>query len=307
MRLRHFSPRTEEAYLGWIRRYIRFHGLRHPAAMGADEVGAFLTDLAVKGRVSASTQNQALGALLFLYREVLERDLEPLARLVRARRSALVPVVLTRAEVAAVLRQLDGVPWLVAVLLYGGGLRLNECLALRVKDVDFRAHQLLVRGGKGRKDRVTTLPDVVVPRLEAHLGRVRARHDADLARGEGRVVLPDALARKYPGADRSWPWQFVFPASRVCRDPRYGPPTRYHLHESVIQRAVTAAVRRAGITKRATCHTFRHSFATHLLEGGHDIRTVQALLGHADVSTTMIYTHVLNRGSLGVRSPADGL
>ena len=307
MRVRHFSPRTEEAYLGWIRRFIRFHGLRHPADMGAPEVGAFLTYLAVKGRVSASTQNQALNALLFLYREVLERDLEELGGIVRARRSALVPVVLTRAEVAVVLGHLEGVPWLVAALLYGGGLRLNECLELRVKDVDVGSGQLTIRAGKGRKDRVTTLPRLVVPRLEAHLSRVKAQHEADVARGEGRVVMPDAVARKYPRAEASWPWQFVFPASRVCRDPRYGPPSRYHLHESVIQRAVTTAVRQAGITKRASCHTFRHSFATHLLEAGHDIRTVQALLGHADVSTTMIYTHVLNRGPLGVRSPADGL
>ena len=275
--------------------------------MGAPEVGAFLTYLAVKGRVSASTQNQALNALLFLYREVLERDLEELGGIVRARRSALVPVVLTRAEVAAVLGHLDGVPWLAAALLYGGGLRLNECLELRVKDVDVGSGQLTIRAGKGRKDRVTTLPRLVVPRLEAHLSRVKAQHEADVARGEGRVVMPDAVARKYPRAEASWPWQFVFPASRVCRDPRYGPPSRYHLHESVIQRAVTTAVRQAGITKRASCHTFRHSFATHLLEAGHDIRTVQALLGHADVSTTMIYTHVLNRGPLGVRSPADGL
>ena len=275
--------------------------------MGAPEVGAFLTYLAVKGRVSASTQNQALNAVLFLYREVLERDLEELGGIVRARRSALVPVVLTRAEVAVVLGHLEGVPWLVAALLYGGGLRLNECLELRVKDVDVGSGQLTIRAGKGRKDRVTTLPRLVVPRLEAHLSRVKAQHEADVARGEGRVVMPDAVARKYPRAEASWPWQFVFPASRVCRDPRYGPPSRYHLHESVIQRAVTTAVRQAGITKRASCHTFRHSFATHLLEAGHDIRTVQALLGHADVSTTMIYTHVLNRGPLGVRSPADGL
>jgi len=307
MRLRHFSARTEEAYLGWIRRYIRFHGVRHPGEMGARDVSAFLTHLAVRRRVSASTQNQALNALLFLYREVLGRPGVELEGVVRARRSVLVPVVLSRGEVAALLEHLHGVPWLVATLLYGGGLRLNECLELRVKDVDFARRQVAVRGGKGRKDRMTTLPERVIPELETHLDRVRAQHAADVTRGEGRVVLPDAVAGKYPGAAEAWAWQFVFPASRICRDARYGPPTRYHLHESVIQRAVTDAVRRAGLAKRASCHTLRHSFATHLLEAGHDIRTVQALLGHADVSTTMIYTHVLRRGALGVRSPADGL
>jgi len=307
MQVHHFSSRTQEAYIGWIRRFIRFHRLRHPAEMGAPEIGAFLTHLAVERRVSASTQNQALHAVMFLYRDVLGRDLGTLDGIVRARRSVLVPVVLTRAEVAAVLRGLDGVPWLVAMLLYGGGLRLNECLELRVKDVDFGSRQIVVRGGKGRKDRVTTLPGLVVPALAAHFERVRAQHEADVVRGEGRVALPDAVGQKYPNAAESWPWQFVFPASRVCRDSRYGPPSRYHLHESVIQRAVTTAVRRAGIVKRASCHTLRHSFATHLLEVGYDIRTVQALLGHADVSTTMIYTHVLDRGAFGVRSPADGL
>ncbi len=278
IRVRHFSRRTEEAYLGWIRRFIRFHGLRHPADLGAAEVGAFLTHLAVKEEVSASTQNQALSALLFLYRAVLRRELGALDAVVRARRPAVLPVVLTREEVAAVLRQLDGVMWIVAALLYGSGLRLRECLELRVKDVDFAAGEIVVRGGKGRKDRVTMLPAMVVPRLTGHLAAVRAQHETDLAAGEGRVVLPEALAR-----------------------------TRFHLHESAVQRAVTTAVRRAGLAKRASCHTFRHSFAPHLLEAGYDIRTVQELLGHANVSTTMVYTHVLNRGGLGVRSPADRL
>jgi len=307
MRVRHFSPRTEEAYIGWIRRFIRFHGLRHPADMGAAEVGAFLTHLAVKGRVSASTQNQALSALVFMYREVLRLDLQPLDGLVRAKRAVVLPVVLSREEVAAVLAHLQGVTWLIVGLLYGSGLRLQECLELRVKDIDFSIGQVTVRAGKGRRDRVTMLPEMVKSRLAMHLERVRRLHEEDLRAGLGRVVLPEAVARKYPHAAESWAWQFVFPASRICRDARFGPPTRFHLHESAVQRAVTLAVRRAGIAKRASCHTFRHAFATHLLEAGYDIRTVQELLGHADVSTTMVYTHVLNRGAFGVRSPADRL
>jgi len=307
LRLGHYSQRTEEAYVAWIRRFILFHGKRHPQEMGKREVVAFLTHLAVNVQVSASTQNQALGAILFLYRYVLRRELNSLDGTVRARTPERLPVVLSRAEVRAVLGQLDGVFWIVGALLYGGGLRLGECLELRVKDVEFDRRQLFVRRGKGGKDRVVPLPELVKEPLRLHLTRVRDIFDQDRAAGIGGVVLPDALARKYPNASREWAWQFVFPAGRVCRDPRWGGPTRFHLHETAVQRAVAAAVRRAVPGRRASCHTFRHSFATHLLEDGYDIRTVQELLGHSDVSTTMIYTHVLERGALGVRSPADRL
>jgi integron integrase len=306
-RVRHLSPRTEDAYVAWIRKFILFQQKRHPATMGSREVAAFLSSLATTRHVSASTQNQALNALLFLYRVVLDRDLAPLPGVARAHTPLRLPVVLTRDEVRRVLSALDGVPRLVAGLLYGAGLRLLECLELRVKDIDFQRQEITVRRGKGGKDRVSVLPSTLVQPLRAHLAGVRSTHEADLARGLGRVVLPDALRAKYPNADRSWAWQFVFPAARICRDPTLGAPTRFHLHESAIQRAVTEAVRRAGIPKRASCHTLRHSFATHLLEDGYDIRTIQELLGHADVSTTMIYTHVLNRGGRGVRSPADSL
>lgn len=279
----------------------------HPSTLAETDVAAFLSALAIDRHVSASTQNQALNALLFLYTAVLDRPLSPFPGVVRARTPARLPVVLTRDEVRRVLAALDGTPRLVASLLYGAGLRLNECLALRVKDIDLDRRELTVRRGKGAKDRRTMLPAQVVTPLENQLAGVHRQHEADLARGLGRVVLPDALGRKYPNAEHSWTWQFVFPAARICHDPEYGPSTRFHLHESAIQRAVTDAVRRAGLTKRAGCHTLRHSFATHLLEDGYDIRTVQELLGHADVGTTMIYTHVLNRGGLGVRSPADSL
>ncbi len=275
--------------------------------MGAKEIEAFLTWLATVQRVSASTQNQALSALLFLYRHVLSVDSGPIAQLPRAQMPVRVPVVLSRDEVRAVMRQLDGVAWLVVALLYGAGLRLQECLELRAKDVDFDRNEIVVRRGKGQKDRRTVLPEAVKERLRTHLCDVHRQHEQDLAAGHGRVALPDALARKYPNAAAEWSWQFAFSAGRVCRDPKWGPPSRYHLRESAVQRAVTMAVQRSGIAKRAGCHTFRHSFATHLLEDGYDIRTVQELLGHADVSTTMMYTHVLNRGGLGVRSPADRL
>jgi integron integrase len=306
IRLRHYSRRTEDSYASWIRRFILFHRKRHPADMGGAEVTAFLTSLATRERVSASTQ-KALSALLFLYRDVLGQDLGAIPPVVRARTPERLPVVLSRDEVSAVLGQLGGVMWIIGTLLYGSGLRLSECLDLRVKDVDFDRSQLLVRRGKGQKDRVTMLPAKVRPGLEKHVAVVRRQHAADLTAGVGRVVLPFALERKYPNAGTDWGWQFVFPAARVCREARWGPPSRFHLHESAVQRAVAEAVRRAGITKRASCHTFRHSFATHLLEDGYDIRTVQELLGHRDVSTTMVYTHVLNRGGLGVRSPADRL
>ena len=275
--------------------------------MGEREISAFLSWLATARRVSASTQNQALSAMLFLYREVLRKDVGAIEHAPRAKAPLHVPVVLSMDEARAVLRQLNGVPWLVAGLLYGGGLRLQECLELRVKDIDFDRREITVRRGKGQKDRRVMLPDGVRDRMRQHLEVVRDQHRRDLADGLGRVTLPSALERKFPNAAAEWLWQFVFPAGRICRDPRFGPPSRFHLHETVIQRAVAEAARRAGMTKRVSCHTFRHSFATHLLEAGHDIRTVQELLGHSDVSTTMMYTHVLNRGGLGVKSPLDRL
>jgi integron integrase len=305
VRARHYSRRTEKAYVHWIKRYKVFHGKRHPAEMGAVEVAAFLTSLAVRDKLAASTQNQALSALLFLYREVLGTDLPWLDDVVRAKRAQHLPVVLTREEVRAVLQRLDGVGRLMTLLLYGAGLRLLECCRLRVKDVDFGTNQVVVRDGKGRKDRVTVLPAAVRDSLARHLERVRQQHEADLEHGAGWVELPGALARKYSNAGREWGWQWVFPATRSYVDAATRQRRRHHLHESVLQRLVKDAVRRAGMAKPATCHTFRHSFATHLLEDGHDIRTIQELLGHRDVSTTMIYTHVLNRGPAGIRIPAD--
>jgi integron integrase len=305
--MRHYSRRTEGTYVHWIRRFIVFHGLKHPGQMGASEVTAFLSWLAVRQQVSASTQNQALCALLFLYRHVLHVDLGPIEPVVRGKVPHRVPVVLGAGEVSQVLGQLTGVPWLVVALIYGSGLRLQECLDLRVKDLDFDRREILVRRGKGQKDRRTMLPAGIEERLRAHLIAVKRQHERDLAAGFGRVALPFALARKHPNAAAAWGWQFVFPAARLCRDPRWGPPTRFHLHESVVQRAVAAAARKAGLTKQVGCHTFGHSFATELLRAGYDIRTVQELLGHADVTTTMVYTHVLNRGGLGVRSPFDHL
>jgi integron integrase len=305
IRARHYSRRTEKAYVHWIKRYIFFHGKRHPAEMAAPEVTAFLISLAVHDKVAASTQNQALSAWLFLYREVLGVELPWLDDVVRAKRPQHLPVVLTRDEVRAVLQRLDGVSRLMALLLYGAGLRLLECCHLRVKDIDFATNQIVIRDGKGRKDRVTMLPAAVKAALIVHLERAREQYQADLRHGAGWVELPNALTRKYPNAGRDWGWQWVFPATRFYVEHLTGQRRRHHLHESVLQRAVKDAVRGAGIAKQATCHTFRHSFATHLLEESHDIRTVQELLGHSDVSTTMIYTHVLNRGPAGVRSPAD--
>lgn len=307
IRVRHYSRRTEDAYVHWVRQFIVFKGLRHPSELGSQDVTQFLAWLAVKRKVAASTQNQALSALVFLYRNVLRQELAALGRVPRARTPERVPVVMSVEEVRRVLGELDGVMWVIAALLYGAGLRLQECLELRVKDVDFDRREVVIRRGKGQKDRRVMLPELVREPLLAHLERVRMRHDADLAGGLGRVTLPSALERKFPNAATDWRWQFLFPATRICRDPRYGPPSRYHVHESAVQRAVGEAVRRAGLTKRVSCHTFRHSFATHLLENGYDIRTVQELLGHADVSTTMTYTHVLRRGGLGVKSPIDGL
>ena len=305
LRMRHYSPRTEEAYVGWARRYILFHGKRHPEEMGADEVAAFLSSLASERRVAASTQNQALAALTFLYRHVLDVRLSELQGVVRAKRPKRLPTVLTREEVAAVLAALDGASQLVALLLYGAGLRLIECIRLRIKDIDFAGHQLCLREGKGNRDRITMLPTIAREPLEQHLARVRDQHRRDRARGAGWVELPGALEAKYPDTGCSWPWQWVFPATRIYRERETGQLRRHHLHETVVQRAVANAVRVVGLTKRAIYHTFRHSFATHLLEDGYDIRTVQELLGHKDVKTTMIYTHVLNRGPNAVRSPAD--
>jgi integron integrase len=305
LRARHYSGRTEDSYIGWIRRYIVFHGKRHPAQMGAPEVTGFLTSLAVDGEVAASTQNQALSALLFLYRDVLAIDLPWLDDIVRAKRPLRLPVVLSRDEVRAMLQRLESVPRLMASLLYGAGLRVLECCRLRVQDIDFTANQIVIRGGKGDKDRVTMLPAVVKADLARHLTTVRTQHQHNLAVGAGWVALPTALQKKYPNAGREWVWQWVFPATRMYRDRLTGQLRRHHLHETVLQKAVKDAVRRAGIPKRATPHTLRHSFATHLLEDGHDIRTVQELLGHRDVATTMIYTHVLNRGPAAVRSPVD--
>ena len=307
LRTQHYSRRTEDAYVGWIRRFIVFHGKRHPSELGEAEVTRFLSELAIKGQVASSTQNQALSALLFLYGSVLKRDLSWLEGLVRARGPRRLPTVLTREEVRAVLEQLGGIRWLVVTLLYGAGLRLTEALRLRIKDLDFAASQITVRGGKGNKDRVTLFPAAAQEKLKQHLELTRRQHQADLARSAGWVELPLALGRKYPEAGREWIWQWVFPATRRYTDPRTRQVRRHHFHESALQRDVHKAIRRAGITKQASCHTFRHSFATHLLEDGYDIRTVQELLGHRDVSTTMIYTHVLNLGPAAVRSPMDRL
>jgi integron integrase len=307
IRTRHYSRRTEVAYVTWIRRYIVFHRKAHPGTLGAADISAFLTWLATRQRVSASTQNQALAAILFLYERVLQIPVGRVEHVIRAKQPLRLPVVLSREEVVVVLSHLDGTMWIIAMLLYGAGLRLEECLELRVKDIDFDRRQIAVKRGKGQKDRSTMLPTAVVGPLRAHLVNVRRLHEADLKDGLGRVVLPDALERKHPSAAAEWGWQFVFPAARVCRDPRWGPPSRFHLHESAVQKGVAAAVRRSGIAKRVGPHTFRHCFATHLLEDGYDIRTVQELLGHKDVSTTMVYTHVLNLGALAVKSPADRL
>jgi integron integrase len=305
IRVKHYSIRTEQAYVNWIKRYIIFHNKRHPNQMGAAEIEAFLTHLAVKENVAASTQNQAFSALLFLYRDVLHKELDGPINALRAKKPKRLPTVLTKEEVHRLLGHLSGDYLLMAKLLYGSGLRLMECLRLRVKDIDFSQRQIIVRDGKGQKDRVTMLPESLIAPLQAHLQSVERLHQEDLARGFGSVYLPYALERKYPNADREWIWQYVFPSQRLSVDPRSGVVRRHHLDESGLQKAVRAAARAAGIPKKVSCHTFRHSFATHLLEGHYDIRTVQELLGHKDVKTTMIYTHVLNRGGLAVRSPLD--
>lgn len=305
LRSRHYSQRTEETYCLWVKRYIFFHSVRHPGEMGEPEINAFLTHLAMTSKVSASTQNQALSALLFLYRHVIGRDIDDLGEVIRARKAKRLPVVLARDEVKAVLGHLTGDMWLIGTLLYGAGLRLLECLSLRVQDIDFERNEITIRSGKGNKDRLTMLPTSVKQPLIEHLGRVREMHQRDLADGYGRVALPFALERKYPRAPADWRWQWVFPQKRRWRNTQENQQGRHHVDESIVQRSVKEAVARAGITKRASCHTFRHSFATHLLEGGYDIRTIQELLGHSDVKTTMIYTHVLNQGPRGVRSPMD--
>lgn len=307
LRLGHYSEKTVAAYVHWTKSFVRFHRTTHPRLLDGDHVVEFLTWLATERRVAASTQNQALGALLFLYREVIKQPLTGLSRAVRAKPTIRVPVVLTPEEAESVLSELTGTRWLIGALLYGAGLRLGEALALRVKDLDFDRREIAVRCAKGAKDRVTMMPGRLIGPLKVQLRRVKAQHERDVAAGTGTVELPGALSRKLPGAAREWPWQWVFPAGRHYAVRATGERRRHHVHPTVIQRAVRDAVRRAGLSKRASCHTFRHSFATHLLEAGYDIRTVQELLGHQNVATTMLYTHVLNRGGLGVRSPVDGL
>jgi len=305
LRVKHYSIRTEQSYLDWIKRFILFHGKRHPNEMGEPEIAAFLTHLAVNRHVAASTQNQALSALLFLYHEVLDRKLASMDNIERVKRPPKVPVVLTRGEIRSVFAHLKGDYRLMAELLYGSGLRLMECIRLRVKDVDFGYGRIVVRDGKGMRERVTLLPQKLRTPLQLHLKRVKDLHNDDVARGRGRVYLPFALDKKYRNANRAWAWQYVFPASKLSVDPRSHETRRHHVQEKNLQNAVKLAIGQAGLNKTASCHTFRHSFATHLLENGYDIRTVQELLGHKDVSTTMIYTHVLNKPGLGVRSPLD--
>jgi integron integrase len=307
IRVKHYSIRTETQYVQWIKRFILFHGKRHPREMGAAEVEAFLTHLAVEGSVAASTQNQALSALLFLYREVLQIELPWLDNVVRAKQPQRLPVVLTQNEVRAVLDRMSGVYGLMASILYGTGMRLMECVRLRVKDVEFERGEILIRDGKGAKDRVAMLPEALVPSLLGHLRQRRALFEDDTRLGKVEVYLPDALERKYPHASTQWGWQYVFPSGSFSHDPRSGTERRHHLDEKLLQRAMKKAVQASGMAKPATPHTLRHSFATHLLQSGYDIRTVQELLGHSDVSTTMIYTHVLNKGGRGVASPLDAL
>lgn len=307
IRTKHYSRRTEEAYVNWIKKFILFHKKRHPAEMGEKEISEFLSHLAVKGNVAASTQNQALCAVVFLYKQILNRVIGEFEDLVWAKRPQKLPEVFTPDEVDRVLNCLNDVYRLIGILMYGTGLRLIECLRLRVKDIDFTYKKITVREGKGDKDRVTMLPELSISAIQKHLEKVKEQHDKDLKEGFGTVYMPYALAKKYPNANREWGWQYVFPASQLSIDPRSGVKQRHHFDESAVQKAVKQAIRSAGIIKHASCHTFRHSFATHLLEAGYDIRTVQELLGHEDVNTTMIYTHVLNKGAISVSSPADFL
>lgn len=307
IRVRHYSIRTEEAYVDWVKRYIFFHNKRHPKEMGANEIAAFLSYLAIERGVSASTQNQARSALLFLYREVLAIEIAEMGDVIAAKVSRRLPVVLTEREVRELLLQMNGTMWLVASLLYGTGMRLLEGLRLRVKDVEFSRREIIIREGKGNKDRITVLPENLIAPLQAQIEKARVLHNADLAAGLGAVYLPDAFAVKNPSAAKAWGWQYVFPSPVLSEDPRTGKTRRHHLYEQSVQKAVKNAARAAGIDKPCTPHVLRHSFATHLLQAGYDIRTVQELLGHSDVTTTMIYTHVLNRGGKGIISPLDRL
>ncbi len=307
IRVRHYSLRTEEAYIYWIRKYIFYHQKRHPVEMGKAEVQLFLNHLAIKEKVATSTQNQALCAIVFLYKHVLQKELGDLGELVWAKRPKRLPVVFTREEASAVLNQLTDNNWIMGNLLNGAGLRLPECLELWVKDLDFSYKPITIRDAKGDKNRVTMLPEKLIEPLKKQLEKVKRLHVQDLKNGFGMVYLPDALERKYRNANKEWGWQYIFPATQISVDPRSGIRRRHHIYETVLQKAVKVAIRKAGITKHASCHTFRHSFATHLLESGYDIRTIQELLGHKDVATTMIYTHVMNKGGMGVKSPVDAL
>ena len=305
MRTRHYSKKTEESYISWIRRFIIFNSKRHPIEMGEKEIQNFLNSLAVEKHVSSSTQNQALQAILYLYKNIIKRDVGWLEELIRAHKSKRLPVVFTKSEVREIFINLSGVPKLICSLLYGSGLRLGEALELRIKDINFENRQIIVRQAKGDKDRVTALPDKVIPELKQHLNKVYKLHKEDLKRGKGKTKLPYALAIKYPNADKDFYWQYAFPADKFIKDKESGLIYRHHIHESTIQKAIRLAVQKAKILKPGTAHTFRHSFATHLLEAGYDIRTIQELLGHNSVKTTMIYTHVANLGA-GIKSPLDG-
>lgn len=307
LRSRHYSRKTEESYLGWVRKFILFHNKRHPGEMGEKEINTYLTYLALKKKVSASTQNQALSAIFFLFRTVLNREIGNIGEIIRARKSKRLPVVLTKEEVKQVLARLSGEIWVIVSLMYGAGLRLTECLRLRVQDIDFSGNQLMIRSGKGDKDRLTMLPANLRKPLTDHLKEVWRMHQRDIQEGWGKAILPHSLSRKYPNASCEWLWQYVFPQKSRWINRQTKEQGRHHIDESIVQKAVRLAVLRSGITKHATCHTFRHSFATHLLASGYDIRTVQELLGHKDVKTTMVYTHVLNRGGRGVQSPLDTL
>lgn len=305
LRMKHYSYRTEKTYIHWIKRFIFFNNKRHPDLLGEKEINAFLSHLAVKEQVSASTQDLALNSIVFLYKQVLQKDMGDFGAFIRAKKPKHIPVVLTQNEVKLILSHIHGVAWLMVSLLYGSGLRHIECLRLRVKDIDFGYHQIIVRDGKGSKDRVTVLPEKLIKPLSLQLNKAKLLHQEDLENGFGSVALPDSLSKKYPNAPYEWKWQYVFPSVKLSIDPRSGVKRRHHLHQTLLPRKIRKAAQKAHVNKRITTHTFRHSFATHLLENGYDIRTVQELLGHKDVRTTMIYTHVLNRGGRGVKSPLD--